>query len=94
MIQFKTEEKYSVKWGRTYLTVSVYAIDGLEKTLLESKKFKLPKYVPTYLTKYQLWQHTDYQLLELQALLKRKGRSKPTPADLAEWKSWLAKNPQ
>ena len=84
-----TEEKYLLKGKRTILQLQTWAVNKSDKTkkyLLDKRDIKLPKSIPTWMTKNNLWNHTDWELLQLRKLAKRKGEKNPSNETIESWK--------
>ena len=87
--QVEQDEKYenTVLNGHT-LTITTYLKDTRtgEKAELTKYSHKLSKEIPTYLTKHNLWHHTQGELLQLKQLLKERKERKPSKKTLKDWK--------
>ena len=88
------EEKYSASFRGHYLKIITYIKDKEtgERVKLKTHKVKIPKNVPRYITKNQLWHHTDIELKQLEILLKSKGEKEPTEETLKQWKHAIQLN--
>ena len=78
------EEKYinSVLSGHElHITTYVKDTETGEQLEVHKYKHKIPKSVPTWLTKHQLWHHTQNELEMLQAIAKKNGNRKPNNND-------------
>jgi hypothetical protein len=89
-VEIRTREKYSINiFGNQVLKLITEAkIEDTWKEI-EVTEIDIPKEIPKYWTKLQLWQHSDYQLKELERLRKLKGEKTPSATTLKEWKLWL-----
>lgn len=56
-----------------------------EKAEFHSYEIKLGKSVPRWLTKHNLWHHTDKQLAQLKQAMINKGEKKPSKETLDAW---------
>lgn len=91
-LEIRTTEKYanSVINGHT-LEIDILVYNKVTHETASLKKFniKIPKNVPTYLTKHQLWHHTRGELLQLEELRKAKKERRPSTETLNEWKKLM-----
>lgn len=90
----KTEEKYiKTFFGKTALQLTTYVIDKEtgQKWQVDQRKVTLPASIPKYITKHNLWKHTDLQLKELERLLSNMPPDQTQISVINNWKSQIAK---
>jgi hypothetical protein len=87
--EIKTEERYRYNLlGKHWLELNTYIVDPLtgETVLLHQYNHTIPKNVPKWLTKHQLWDYTRQELDDLQKLMKINRERKPSKETLRIWR--------
>lgn len=86
--KIKTKEKYVTRFGITFLEL-ITGVELPSGEFIQVDKRKIKLNVPAYVTKFNLWDHTDVQLRELERLLKANGLKQPNQEILNQWSSWI-----
>lgn len=90
----KQEETYSldvIKGHRMRLRTYLKHRTTGKSIDLSVQYFKIPKHVPKWITKHDLWHHKDSELKQLQRMITTAGEKYPSKATLHQWYNWLAK---
>ena len=87
----QTEEYKMGKLTGHVLVIKTYLKDMEtgEKEQIFEHKHKIPKNVPTWITKNNLWYHTQGELQMLHQLTKQKQERRPSNETLEEWRKLL-----
>lgn len=88
------EERYTLdvlKGHNCYIDTYIQNKQTLEKTLLVTHKVKIPSHVPKWITRHNLWHHTDKELKYLALLANVKGEKNPSKQTLTIWREYLDK---
>jgi hypothetical protein len=86
------EEKYTESLLKGHsLTINTYLRDKNtgEKAIFHTYKFKLDPKAPKWLTKHQLWHHTDIELKQLREATALKNEKEPSKETIKAWKTAL-----
>jgi len=91
-LEIHQEEKYTQGTMSGHnLEIITYIVDKRtrERAELSRHKYKIPKDVPKWITKNNLWYHTNGELKQLDQLRKSKKERKPSKETLKQWKELI-----